>query len=193
MAEADRRRWEARYTEGDAPVHGTVNRWLAHQPAVFRRFEQNSPAPQALDIACGAGGTLLWLAQRGWRVTGVDISPAALALAQGLLATAGMAARATLIEADLDNWRPAAASCDLLTCFYFLDRRLWPSMREAVRPQGVICLSTFHTGRLAERPDTDPTHLLEPGELASLVSSWGWTVLAAETGVQMESVAGQKV
>ena len=175
MAEADRRRWEARYGAGDAPVRGTVNRWLARQPAVPGLLERvaGAPAPQALAIACGAGGTLLWLAQHGWRVTGVDVSPAALALAQAQLDATGLRESATLIDADLDNWRPAAASCDLLTCFYFLDRRLWSSMREAVRPRGLICLSTYHTGRLLQRPHTNPDHLLEAGELAALVRTWG--------------------
>ncbi|MFE6610417.1 class I SAM-dependent methyltransferase [Amycolatopsis sp. NPDC057786] len=32
----------------------------------------------ALDLGCGAGGDALWLAARGWRVTAVDISGAAV-------------------------------------------------------------------------------------------------------------------
>lgn len=192
MTDADRRHWEARYTSGDAPMRAAPNRWLAAQAAHLTPLEANpTRPPQALDIACGAGGTLLWLAQRGWHVTGVDISAAALAKAEAQLAAAGLLDRATLIEADLDTWRPDAGSCDLLTCFYFLDHRLWPSFRAAVRPGGLICLQTYHSGRLHARPHTNPDHLLDPGELRSLVDGWGWRLLAAQSDAQTEAVLGQ--
>ena len=193
MTDADRLHWQARYSSGDAPVHARANRWLAAQASYLQQMEAAAASPlQALDIACGSGGTLLWLARRGWLVTGVDISAAALALARVQLAAAGLLDRAALIEADLDDWHPAATSCDLLTCFYFLDRRLWPSLRSAVRPGGLICLSTYHSGRLVTRPHTNPDHLLQPGELTALVQSWGWRVLAARADAQQEAVLGQR-
>ena len=151
MTNTDRNRWEARYTSGQMPVRTSANRWLVAQAVFLDTVEKGKTSPpRALDVACGAGGTLVWLAQRGWRVTGVDISATALAQARARLDTAGLLDRATLIEADLDTWRPDAACYDLITCFNFLDRRLWPALRTAVRPQGLICLSTFHaraTGR----------------------------------------------
>lgn len=193
MTEADRRQWDARYTAGDAPVQARANRWLVSQAAFVDAVAAAcAQPPQALDIACGAGGTLAWLARRGWQVTGVDISATALARAETQLAARGLRRCATLVQADLDVWRPAATSCDLLTCFNFLDRRLWPAMSTAVRPHGLLCLRTFHTGRLAERPDTNPAHLLEPGELAALIASWGWRPLAAETGAQGEAILAQR-
>jgi 2-polyprenyl-3-methyl-5-hydroxy-6-metoxy-1,4-benzoquinol methylase len=33
---------------------------------------------RALDVECGEGADSLWLAQQGWRVTGVDITQSAL-------------------------------------------------------------------------------------------------------------------
>lgn len=193
MTEIDRRHWEARYASGDAPIHARPNRWLARQAAFVDKAAAACGAkPQALDIACGGGGTVAWLAQRGWCVTGVDISPTALAIAQAQLTAVGLLSQATFVQADLDTWRPEAHSCDLLTCFNFLDRRLWPAMRLAVRPSGLICLKTFHTGRLADRPATNPAHLLSPGELAALVESWGWRLLAAESDAQAEAVLAQR-
>lgn len=197
MTEADRHHWEARYGSGDAPIHSRPNRWLARQAAFVDALADacaaQGAAPRALDIACGAGGTLAWLAQRGWQVTGVDISATALALAEAHLAAVGRHAQVALVQADLDSWRPAAHSCDLLTCFSFLDRRLWPAMRLAVRSHGLIGLRTFHTGRLVERPDTNPAHLLAPGELAALIESWGWRLLVAESDAQVEAVLAQHV
>jgi len=193
MTEFDRHHWEARYASGNAPIHGSPNRWLVAQAAFLDTLPANRAAPlHALDIACGAGSTLLWLAQRGWRVTGVDISAAALALARAQLDAAGLLDHATFLAADLDVWRPAAASCDLITCFYFLDRRLWPALRAAVRPGGLLCLSTYQFGRLAERPDTNPDHLLQPGELAALAQRWGWTLLAAQADARLEAILIQR-
>jgi SAM-dependent methyltransferase len=193
MTDADRQHWEARYTGGRAPIHTTPNHWLVAQAANLDALQARSTTPpRALDVACGAGGTLLWLARRGWHVTGVDISATALALARSQLKAAGLLDQATLIAADLDTWRPAVESCDLVISFYFLDRRLWPALRAAVRPGGLICLSTYHTGRLAERPHTNPDHLLQRGELTALIESWGWSWLAGHTDARMEAILAQR-
>lgn len=193
MTDTDRSHWEARYTSGQMLVHSNANRWLAAQAAFLDTMANASTAPPlALDIACGAGTSLVWLARRGWRVTGVDISATALAQAQARLDEAGLLDRATLIEADLDTWRPDAECYDLITCFCFLDRRLWPALRKAVHPHGLICFNTYHTGRLVAKPETNPAHLLAPGELAALIEGWRWRLLAAQTDALTEAVLGQR-
>ena len=98
--------------------------------------------------------------------------------------------RATLRCADLDAWRPPPARYDLITTFYFLDRRLWPSLCAAVRPGGLIAMQTYHTGQLAVRPQTDPAHLLAPGELSALLTNWGWRILTTEQSRTTEAVFG---
>jgi ubiquinone/menaquinone biosynthesis C-methylase UbiE len=40
------------------------------------------PQGQALDLCCGAGTNTVYLAQKGFKTTGIDISPAALRLAK---------------------------------------------------------------------------------------------------------------
>jgi hypothetical protein len=57
----------------------------------------------------------------------------------------------------------------------------------------LIYLRTYHSGRLAERPGTNPEHLLAPGELTALLASWGWHLLAAQSDAQQEAVVGQRV
>lgn len=54
---------------------------------------------RALDIGCGPGRHLVWLAQCGWTVTGLDWSPQALAAARTSLAEHGL--HAELIHGDL--------------------------------------------------------------------------------------------
>ena len=191
MTDDDRIRWNQRYRSGDAPVEARPNRWFtAHTAiidAVAARRQANGDTPTALDIACGAGGTVLWLAARGWCATGVDGSDAALALAQSHAERMQLSAHVRWVHADLDVWRPPAAAFDCVTCFYFLDRRLWPSLREAVRPGGLLAMQTFHRSAIKIRPAANPAYLLEKDELFDLVAGWGWSVLARADAASAET------
>jgi SAM-dependent methyltransferase len=53
----------------------------------------------AIDLGCGAGNAAVWLAEQGFRVTGVDISSQAIELATRSARTRG--ADCTFVEADL--------------------------------------------------------------------------------------------
>jgi ubiquinone/menaquinone biosynthesis C-methylase UbiE len=54
-----------------------------------------------LELGCGTGRVALHLASAGFEVTGLDASPAMMALAREKLARAGLAKRVRLLEADL--------------------------------------------------------------------------------------------
>ncbi len=183
MSADDRTRWNQRYLTGDGPIDTKPNRWLAgHADAVdgvARDRRQKGIIPESLDLACGAGGTVLWLAQRGWQATGVDVSDTALSLAGRSAEQMGVDTRTRFLCVDLDEWRPLPAAYDCVTCFYFLDRTLWPWLRDAVRPGGLLAMQTHHHGVLQVRPRANPEYLLTRGELVDLIAGWGWTLLAA--------------
>jgi long-chain acyl-CoA synthetase len=63
--------WDRLYAERDQVWSGRVNAVLAQEVS-------DLPPGRALDLGCGEGGDALWLAERGWRVTAVDIAQAAL-------------------------------------------------------------------------------------------------------------------
>jgi SAM-dependent methyltransferase len=48
---------------------------------------------EALDLGCGAGNYAVWLATKGFRMTGVDISPKALEVAEHLASKKGVTCR----------------------------------------------------------------------------------------------------
>lgn len=198
MTDEDRTHWNKRYHCGDAPITPKPNRWLvAHAhliDGVAAARRHAGETPRSLDIACGAGGSVIWFAQRGWRATGVDVSEQALALADAAAMKMGVSTEVRLVHADLDQWRPPATVFDCVTCFHFLNRQLWPSLRAAVRPGGLLAMLTFHHGLLRIRPDANPAYLLERGELAALIASWGWPLLASgdpTTGDTSEGVLAQ--
>ena len=58
----------------------------------------------------------MWLAERGWRVTGVDFSTVGLEKARALAEARGV--RAEWVAADLLEYRPELAAFDLVIVFY---------------------------------------------------------------------------
>ncbi len=88
--------WERRYT-GSGPVwSGRVNRTLADAAGSWE-------PGRSLDLGCGEGGDVLWLAERGWRATGIDLSETAIARAREAAAVRdGIDAR--FVAADLGEW-----------------------------------------------------------------------------------------
>ncbi|NCQ34556.1 class I SAM-dependent methyltransferase [bacterium] len=90
----DRASWEQRYTDGDLP-------WDTGEPDGHLRgvIEHHDLAPcRALEIGCGTGTNAIWLAQQGFDVTGMDLSPTAIASAEAKRATLGV--RCGLVAGD---------------------------------------------------------------------------------------------
>lgn len=72
------------------------------------------PGARALDVGCGVGGTAIWMAaERGATVTGVNVVPAQLALAEGFAAARGVSADVRFVEADCQVTGLPASSFDV--------------------------------------------------------------------------------
>ena len=70
----DHASWEERYRGTPALWSGRVNPSLVAEVS-------DLPPGRALDVGCGEGGDVIWLARQGWRVTGADFSANGLARA----------------------------------------------------------------------------------------------------------------
>ncbi len=133
-----------------------------------------------LDVGCGAGRAAVWLAARGYRVTGVDWQPEALALAQRLAASRCVSLR--VVEADIrDAGALSPGPWAVIVNVRCLDRGLLARMPDLVGDGGVAVVRTFR-----EAPglpdDVTARHRLRPGELARAFASPYWHVLAHEEG-----------
>lgn len=174
MSEADRRRWDERYTAlGRAPVGDLP------PPPAFAHVEHHFPTQgRALEIACGRGRGVVWLARRGMEVWGVDISPVAIDLAARLADAYGVGDRCHLAVHDLDSGLPDGPAMDLILCYLFRDQRLDEAIMDRLAPGGLLAVASLsevgsgpgnHRARPGELPDAfDRLELLEHGEQEGL-------------------------
>jgi SAM-dependent methyltransferase len=135
--------WEEHYTERDRVWSGRANARLIE-------VAESLPPGRALDLGCGEGGDAMWLAERGWDVTAVDISQTALDRAAADAQARNVLARIDFQRHDLPQTFPDG-TYDLVSAHYLhsmaaLDRpRLLRMGADAVRPNGLL-LIVDHAG-----------------------------------------------
>jgi len=83
-----------------APFYDLEFADFADDLPLLRAFAEHSGGA-ILELGCGTGRVLVPLAEDGYAVTGVDLSPAMLALARTAAARAGVAGGVTLVEDDI--------------------------------------------------------------------------------------------
>lgn len=132
----------------------------------------------ALDLACGNGRHLRWLAAQGLHPTGIDRDAAALA-ASADLAQAGTA---TLLQADVEGgpWPLPGQTFDAVVVTHYLWRPLWPQILASLAPGGVLLYETFADGNQTVGKPSRPDFLLQPGELIGRCA--GLRIVAYEDG-----------
>ncbi|MGW0331476.1 class I SAM-dependent methyltransferase [Streptomyces sp. NPDC003011] len=188
--------WEARYQGGDRIWSGRPNLLLV------REVSDLAPG-SALDLGCGEGADAVWLASRGWRVTGVDVSRTALDRAAGHAADAGVGDRIRWERHELGVTFPEG-SFDLVSAQFLqspvpLDQdAVLARAAGAVAPGGTL-LVVMHAGWPSwqrEAPfDVDfPT--LDGVLTALALPEAGWTVETLEAvrkpSVSPEGIEGHR-
>ena len=133
------------------PPSDWLQRWAHLLPAGGR----------VLDVACGRGRHLRWLAGRGFVLTGIDRDAAALAALQDL------ASEIERVEADIENqpWPLPGRLFDAVLVSNYLWRPLWPQLLASLAPGGVLVYETFAAGNETLGKPSRPDFLLQPGEL----------------------------
>jgi SAM-dependent methyltransferase len=182
-------------------------RWWAPWDAVGVRVELRqlldrglvdpTADPKAVDLGCGTGANVVFLAEQGFHATGLDFSPVALAKARTRAAEAGVTDRCRFVEADLtDDALGIDGPYDLLLDFGTIDD-IAPAKRPAAarlaarlaRPGSRFLFWCFY-GRRQDLPFISfrgPSRLapgIEPGEEAALFGDSFHIEPFAETGVR---------
>lgn len=135
--EKDRIKWNGRYAGEGFFLGPNPSRFLEER---IESVEALLPGRKALDIACGEGRNSIFLARRGFSVTGIDISEEGLEKARRWASAEGLDIR--FIRADLEGYE-FSEKYDLILNFNFLLRDLVPKMVAALNPGGVIVFDTI--------------------------------------------------
>lgn len=131
--------WNKRFTEGSTP-------WDAGRvPAAFAEFieRQAQPLPTLIP-GCGSAREAACLAERGWPVSALDFSPAALASARAVLQTAAV----DLVCADFFTFKPTTTYALIYERAFLcsLPRKLWADWGKRVAellPSGGLLAGYF--------------------------------------------------
>lgn len=157
MSEDDRRRWDERYASGAGGEAG--------RPSWLDEFEDEIPQTgRALDVAAGVGRVALWLCRRGLHVTAVDISEVGLARARE--AAGGLPLATQTLDLEDDELPPGPFQ--VVSCFHYCQRELFPAMRERLAPGGVLVLEMLGIRNLERHPRPSARWLLGVNEALSL-------------------------
>jgi SAM-dependent methyltransferase len=173
--------WDERYRSTSALWSGHPNPQLVTEAA-------NLAPGRALDVGCGEGADAIWLAERGWLVTAVDISTVALArgAARAAEGSAVIARRITWLHADLSGWIPEAAHYDLVSLqFMHLPTEprdsLFRRLAASVAPGGSLLIVGHHPSDLqttAMRPPT-PDLLFTAADAAASLDRHEWRIVVS--------------
>jgi SAM-dependent methyltransferase len=121
------------------------------------------PRGITLDVGCGTGTDLIFLARQGYRVIGVDIAIEPLQFARQRLRQAGL--QVPLIQADTRALPFRDSSIDLICdsgCFHSFAPEIRPayahSVARVLKPGGVLFMREFHHDQ-PEPPSGGPYRL----------------------------------
>ena len=104
---------------------------------------------KALDVAMGEGRNGVYLATKGFDVTGLDISEKGLEKAHALAAKNNVTIKTKVV--DLENIQFEPNSYDLIICTYYMDRALYKKFRDALKPGGMLLIETYNIDYLKYR------------------------------------------
>lgn len=145
----DRARWNKRHVE--KPMRHNVE-------PILEKYIHEANVGKALDIACGIGRNTHFMHEKGFEVDAVDISDYALSQVKE-------DPKINKIETDLDTYNIEAASYDLITNINFLNRRLHPQIKDALKNGGILIYETFIIAHGDFANPANPEFLLRKNEL----------------------------
>jgi len=149
MSIEDKERWDKKYKHNPIP---------SKIVEVVKEYAELATGREALDIACGMGRNSKFLAERGFNVDALDISPVAINALKNI-------PYVNAIEVDFDTYKLKENSYDLIVCTYFLNRSLFPQIEKALKEDGIFIFETFMHHSNNTKAPSNRTFLLEEGEL----------------------------
>jgi SAM-dependent methyltransferase len=139
----------------------------------------------ALDAGCGTGADAVLLAERGWRVTGVDVAPSALAAARERAVRT--AASVSWLQADLTTWAPEDPFDLVLTAYAHASipqLELYRRLTGWVAPGGTLLIVAHaeHRGSGEDGHEPPPGSTVALEGVTAPLEAAGWRIRTAREG-----------
>jgi len=171
--------WDARYSEHDEQM------WSGQPNGALVTETADLPPGRALDVGCGEGADAIWLARRGWQVTGLDISQ--VALDRGAAEALRGSVQVDWVCGDLATAQLPPGGYDLVSLQYpalpsASAQESIAALLAAVAPGGTLVV-VGHTdvdSDLARSHGFEPADYVQPDDVVARLSA-GWEVEVLET------------
>jgi len=158
---SDQERWDKKYRGQEFAYGKKPNAFLKTHISFLEKG-------LSLDLASGEGRNAVFLAENGWKVDAVDISPVGVRKARKLAKEAGV--RINFIRADLDSYVIPKEKYDQIIVLYFWDRRSIPRIKRGLKKGGRVLFETYtlETLLLGLEGPREAKYLLKSNELLNL-------------------------
>ncbi|MGJ5820319.1 class I SAM-dependent methyltransferase [Paludibaculum fermentans] len=168
-------------------IYSSASTGFSTRPnALLMSAIEGRPTGRALDAGMGQGRNSVFLALKGWTVTGFDVSDTGLAIARKNAEKAGV--QLTAIQKSEKEFDYGVAEWDLMVFTYVPfaveNAEYVQRLRRALRPGGLVVIESFasEAGSAGRRPvDIDPAALRRAFEgfriekLEDVLGSPDWT------------------
>ncbi|MBP2239854.1 2-polyprenyl-3-methyl-5-hydroxy-6-metoxy-1,4-benzoquinol methylase [Cytobacillus eiseniae] len=138
----------------------------------------------ALDLACGLGGNSLFLANLGYHVQSIDISDVAIGYLNEQASKYHLTIQPQIADLTDANYFQGKANCfDVVILTYYLDRSLFPLIKQMIKDEGYLFMETFYQTSLIDSQGVSEQYKLQSKELLAVFGDWD--VLFFEENEQM--------
>ncbi len=153
--------WDKKFAQNNYVYGKTPAKFLA------RNFDFIPSGARVLDIGMGEGRNAVFLATKGFKVTGIDISNVAIKKARMLAREFGV--RIETVHKSVNDYDVPKNSVDAIICFYYVDREIVQKLMGWLKPGGVLFFEgyTLKEKEMNGMKEKD-SYLLKNDELLSL-------------------------
>ncbi|MDD0852447.1 class I SAM-dependent methyltransferase [Halobacteriovorax sp. GB3] len=146
-----------RYVYGKAP-----SKFLAEN------YDYIPHGSRVLDIGMGEGRNAVFLATKGYKVTGVEISP--IAIRKAKLLAREFDVRIDPVLSSIEDYKVEKNSLDAIICFYFVDKAINEKFFEWLKPGGILIFEAFTKRQesISKDKEIDLGEVFEEGELLKI-------------------------
>ena len=161
MSKEEKNNWDERYSSHDYKPREKPSDLLT-------KWIDRLPGGKALDLACGTGRNSFFLAEKGYEVTAIDVSPTAIEMAKNKAREKGLTIN--WIIADLDRFK-ISGRYDVVLSFFYVNKKMVPDIIKSLNIGGILIFISHMLPAIPSEETNKHRFRFKPGELRQLFKS----------------------